>query len=203
MGFAMETAVGPGWIPWGAALAQAVATTAVLRAAAGPLPAWRLGASWRPLLAFGAPLAAAQLAVFAFGYFDNLAIGRWLGPAALAPYALAYALAPQASAAWRVQAPAWLAALGLSPLPVADTSGLVVARTVAMLINEAADAVLQGVCTPEGANAAMKLGVNYPAGPFEWLKSWSRAGVIAVLEALDAQYRGERFRVSPWLRREA
>jgi len=49
----------------------------------------------------------------------------------------------------------------------------------------------------------MKLGVNYPAGPFEWLKSWSRAGVIAVLEALDAQYRGERFRVSPWLRREA
>jgi 3-hydroxybutyryl-CoA dehydrogenase len=70
-----------------------------------------------------------------------------------------------------------------------------------MLINEAADAVLQGVCTPEGADAAMKLGVNYPAGPFEWLAQWNAAAVITLLDALDAQYRGERYRVSPWLRR--
>lgn len=47
----------------------------------------------------------------------------------------------------------------------------------------------------------MKLGVNYPAGPFEWLSRWSAAEVIALLDALDAQYRGERYRVSPWLRR--
>jgi 3-hydroxybutyryl-CoA dehydrogenase len=116
--------------------------------------------------------------------------------------ALAYAVAPQAGAAWRQQAPAWLAALGLAPVPLADAPGLVVARTIAMLINEAADAVLQGVCTPEGADAAMKLGVNYPAGPFEWLARWSVSGVTQVLEALDAHYRGERYRVSPWLRRQ-
>ena len=66
----------------------------------------------------------------------------------------------------------------------------------------AADAVQQGVCTPAGADAAMKLGVNYPAGPFEWLARWSVAGVTQVLEALDAQYRGERYRISPWLRRQ-
>ena len=88
-------------------------------------------------------------------------------------------------------------------MPVADTPGLVVARTLAMLINEAADAVLQGVCTPEGADAAMKLGVNYPAGPFEWLQRWSVRGVIGVLQSLDDTYRGERYRVSPWLRRQA
>ena len=76
-----------------------------------------------------------------------------------------------------------------------------VARTVAMLINEAADAVQQRVCTPEGADAAMKLGVNYPAGPFEWLARWSPAEVVQVLESLDHHYRGERYRVSPWLRR--
>jgi 3-hydroxybutyryl-CoA dehydrogenase len=115
--------------------------------------------------------------------------------------ALAYAVAPGASAAWPAQAAAWLAALGFAPLPVADAPGLVVARTLAMLINEAADAVLQGVCTPAGADAAMKLGVNYPAGPFEWLSAWSVDGVAAVLEALDGEYRGERYRVSPWLRR--
>ncbi|MDO9032398.1 MAG: 3-hydroxyacyl-CoA dehydrogenase [Hydrogenophaga sp.] len=115
---------------------------------------------------------------------------------------LAYAVAPQASAAWRRQAAAWLAALGFVPVPLADAPGLVVARTIAMLINEAADAVQQGVCTPEGADAAMKLGVNYPAGPFEWLARWSVAGVTQVMESLDAYYRGERYRISPWLRRQ-
>ena len=114
---------------------------------------------------------------------------------------LACTAAGSASEAWKEQSQAWLSALGLVPLPVADAPGLVVARTVAMLVNEAADAVLQGVCEPAGADAAMKLGVNYPAGPFEWLQSWGAAGVVAVLESLDRWYRGERYRVSPWLRR--
>ena len=69
-----------------------------------------------------------------------------------------------------------------------------------MLVNEAADAVQQGVCDPAGADAAMQLGVNYPAGPFEWLARWGAPAVVQVLEALDVHYRGERYRVSPWLR---
>jgi 3-hydroxybutyryl-CoA dehydrogenase len=177
-------------------------------AAQGWGPAREKGSGWTGVEIDGARLAltdgrtAAQVAADS-GCADVAVFDRLVQLPAAPGTALAYALAPQASAAWCVQAPAWLAALGLSPLPVADTPGLVVARTVAMLINEAADAVLQGVCTPEGADAAMKLGVNYPAGPFEWLQGWSRTGVITVLEALDAQYRGERFRVSTWLRREA
>jgi 3-hydroxybutyryl-CoA dehydrogenase len=119
------------------------------------------------------------------------------------PRALAYALAERAGSHWQAQAPAWLAALGFTPIALADVPGLVVARTLAMLINEAADAVTQGVCTPEGADAAMRLGVNYPQGPFEWLAAWSAQGVVNVLDALDAHYRGERYRVSPWLRRRA
>jgi 3-hydroxybutyryl-CoA dehydrogenase len=140
--------------------------------------------------AMAAALGVADLAVF-----DRLP--AW--PAARGT-ALAYAAAPGASAAWRSQAPAWLAALGFAPLPLADTPGLVVGRTLAMLINEAADAVQQGVCTPAAADAAMKLGVNYPAGPFEWLAAWDARGVVALLDALDAHYRGERYRASPWLR---
>lgn len=115
--------------------------------------------------------------------------------------ALACAHAPQSSTAWRSAALTYLSALGFSPCIMADVPGLVVARTVAMLINEAADAVLQGVCTPEGADAAMKLGVNYPAGPFEWLSGWDAAQVREVLARLDEQYRGERYRISPMLRR--
>jgi len=117
--------------------------------------------------------------------------------------ALAWAPSLRASPAWAGAAAQWLAALGFKPQRIADTPGLVVARTLAMLINEAADAVLQGVCTPEGADAAMKLGVNYPAGPFEWLAQWNIPAVIALLDALDAHYRGERYRVSPWLRKFA
>jgi 3-hydroxybutyryl-CoA dehydrogenase len=72
-----------------------------------------------------------------------------------------------------------------------------------MLINEAADAVQQEVCTEAGADTAMKLGVNYPAGPFEWLADWNVNAVIEILDGLDDYYRGERYRVSPWLRHKA
>ncbi len=99
--------------------------------------------------------------------------------------------------------PRWLAAAGRRPQRVGDAAGLVVARTLAMLINEAADAVLQGVCTPAAADAAMKLGVNYPAGPFEWLARWNAAEVAQLLDHLDDHYRGERYRVSPELRQRA
>ncbi|MDJ0778792.1 MAG: 3-hydroxyacyl-CoA dehydrogenase [Gammaproteobacteria bacterium] len=117
--------------------------------------------------------------------------------------ALAWSHAERASANWVEQAPRWLALFGFAPQQVEDTPGLVVARTLAMLINEAADAVQQGVCSEVDANRAMCLGVNYPAGPFEWLASWGPAAVIRLVDALDAAYRGERYRVSPWLRQRA
>ena len=138
---------------------------------------------------------AADLGIADVAVFDRL---PWPVPPGAA---LAYALAPQSGEAWRAQAAAWLSALGCMPLLLSDAPGLVVARTVAMLVNEAADAVLQGVCSAEGADAAMKLGLNYPAGPFEWLAGWSVEGVVGVIEALDCEYRGERYRLSPWLRR--
>ena len=116
--------------------------------------------------------------------------------------ALAWAPSERASPAWREQAGVWLQALGVDARRVADVPGLVVARTLAMLVNEAADAVHQGVCSPEGADAAMKLGVNYPQGPFEWLARLGAAAVVALLEALDGHHRGERYRVSPWLRQQ-
>jgi 3-hydroxybutyryl-CoA dehydrogenase len=177
-------------------------------AAQGWGPARQPDSDWTGLEIDGARLVltdgrTAQALSAAFGIADVAVFDRPLVQPALPGTALAFSVSPQAGETWRVQSAAWLAALGFAPLPVADAPGLVVARTVAMLINEAADAVLQGVCSPEGADAAMKLGVNYPAGPFEWLARWSVAGVIGVIRALDDEYRGERHRVSPWLRRAA
>jgi 3-hydroxybutyryl-CoA dehydrogenase len=117
--------------------------------------------------------------------------------------ALAYALADEADAGWDATVSGLLRTLGWRPVRVADAAGLPVARTIAMLINEASDAVHQGVCDEAGADAAMKLGVNYPAGPFEWLSRCGAGPVIGLLDALDAHYRGERYRVSPGLRRRA
>ena len=116
---------------------------------------------------------------------------------------LGWASAGNASAEWKEQAALWLSRLGFAPVRFRDTPGLIVARTVSMLINEAADAVNQGVCEAPAVDAAMKLGVNYPAGPFTWLAAWSEASVIKVLRALDNTYRGERYRVSPELQRRA
>jgi len=185
---------------------EAAATAAL--AAQGWGPARVRGSGWTGLAIDGARLVltdgrtAGELAA-TLGVADVAVFDRPLQQPAAPGTALAYAVADRASPAWRTQAPAWLAALGFTPLPLADAPGLVVARTVAMLINEAADAVQQGVCTPDGADAAMKLGVNYPAGPFEWLARWPVAQVVALLDALDVHYRGERYRVSPWLRARA
>jgi 3-hydroxybutyryl-CoA dehydrogenase len=189
--------------PIAAALEQA-ATKAL--AAQGWGPAHDAASDWTGLSVDGMRLVltdgrpafelAAQTGIADLAVFDRPVVLP-----ALPGTALAYAVAPAASGTWRAQAPAWLHALGFTPLAVADTPGLVVARTLAMLVNEAADAVLQGVCTPDGADAAMKLAVNYPAGPFEWLRDWGIEGVAGVIAALDDAYRGERYRLSPWLQR--
>ncbi len=168
-------------------------------------PARVHGSGWTGLAIDGARLVltdgrTARQCAASLGVPDVAVFDRPLVLPAPAGSALAYALAPEASDAWRTQAPAWLAALGFAPLPLADAPGLVVARTVAMLINEAADAVQQGVCSEGGADAAMKLGVNYPRGPFEWLAQWSARDIVALLDALDQHYRGERYRASPFLR---
>ncbi len=116
---------------------------------------------------------------------------------------LACSFSASASPAWRSEAEQWLRIVGWQPCPIGDAPGLIVARTIAMLVNEACDAVQQDVCTAEGADLAMKLGLNYPAGPFEWLAAWNAGAIAALLDRLDAHYRGERYRVSPELRQRA
>ncbi|WP_343630740.1 3-hydroxyacyl-CoA dehydrogenase [Roseateles sp.] len=116
---------------------------------------------------------------------------------------LAIAFAPRVDDAQQAHAQRLLRRLGWEPLVLRDVPGLAVARTVAMLINEGADAVWQGVCDEAGADTAMKLGVNYPAGPFEWLALLGAPLVADALEGLFEAYRSERYRISPLLRQRA
>jgi 3-hydroxybutyryl-CoA dehydrogenase len=61
-----------------------------------------------------------------------------------------------------------LQALNWKFQPVADIPGMITARTIAMIINEAYFALEDEVSTKAAIDIAMKLGTNYPLGPFEW-----------------------------------
>ena len=93
-------------------------------------------------------------------------------------------------------------AAGLTVTQLDDVPGMAVMRTVAMLANEAADAVNQGVCSAVGADVAMRKGVNYPLGPLAWADAVGIAQIVTVLDNLAASYGEDRYRVSPLLRRK-
>ncbi|MBJ3813630.1 3-hydroxyacyl-CoA dehydrogenase PaaC [Shimwellia pseudoproteus] len=88
-------------------------------------------------------------------------------------------------------------------LLVADYPGLLAWRTVAMLVNEALDAVQKGVASADDIDVAMRLGVNYPHGPLAWGESLGWQRVLTVLENLQKHYGEERYRPSSLLRERA
>ena len=96
-----------------------------------------------------------------------------------------------------------LQAAGLAVYAVDDAAGLVVTRTVAMLVNGAVDARHKGVASAADIDTAMRLGTNYPLGPLAWGQRWGAGTVLAVLENLQAAYGEDRYRPSALLRRIA
>ncbi len=62
---------------------------------------------------------------------------------------------------------------------VKDEPGLVSARVISMIVNEAFFALAEGVSTMEEIDVAMKLGTNYPYGPFEWLEKIGVANIYS------------------------
>jgi 3-hydroxybutyryl-CoA dehydrogenase len=90
-----------------------------------------------------------------------------------------------------------LQAAGFAVSQLQDIPGLIVMRTVAMLANEAADAVNQGVCDAAAVDTAMRLGVNYPCGPLAWADAIGLAKVSTVLSHLAQTYGEDRYRTSP------
>ena len=67
-----------------------------------------------------------------------------------------------------------------------DTVGFVTPRVISMIINEAFIALHEGVSTTQEINTAMKLGTNYPYGPFDWAEKIGLDRVKALLQKLEA-----------------
>lgn len=91
--------------------------------------------------------------------------------------------------------------------PVRDISSLsakqqtlIQDRVLAVLINEAADALYFGIASEQDIDQAMLLGVNYPNGLIAWAREIGPELLISRLDALYEYYHEERYRVSPGLR---
>jgi 3-hydroxybutyryl-CoA dehydrogenase len=74
-------------------------------------------------------------------------------------------------------------------------------RVLAMLINEAADALYLQIANRDDIDLAMTKGVNYPKGLLKWADEWGIANVLAVIDRLQDDYREDRYRSSLLLRK--
>lgn len=86
---------------------------------------------------------------------------------------------------------------------IADVPGMIVGRTVAMLVDFALDARARGVATADDIDTAMRLGVNYPRGPLDWGARLGAARTLHLLERLHEEYPSGRYAASQALRRLA
>jgi len=172
---------------------SAAAKQALLRALSAHLPLDALVLT--SALATSATQAASWVArserVVGFGLVPPIAGGGLVELAAALQTAEA-ALA-RAASFWR--------GLGQEPVVVADGPGLVRARVVCCLINEAAGLLLEGVAEAADIDRAMRLGTNYPHGPLAWGDLMGLDVVLGVMTGLFDEWGDDRYRPSPLLRR--
>jgi 3-hydroxybutyryl-CoA dehydrogenase len=76
----------------------------------------------------------------------------------------------------------------------------IVGRVVAMLINEAADALYYGIASKEDIDLAMTKGVNYPKGLLKWADEIGVKEVLGTLNTLNRLYEEDRYRPSMGLK---
>jgi 3-hydroxybutyryl-CoA dehydrogenase len=85
---------------------------------------------------------------------------------------------------------------------VEDRVGMVTPRVISMIINEAYYTVQEGTATREDIDLAMKLGTNYPYGPFEWCEKIGVRNIYELLEAVYNDTKDERYKICPLLKKE-
>jgi len=84
---------------------------------------------------------------------------------------------------------------------LADEPGFVAARVIAMIINEAYLALGEQVSTKQDIDIAMKLGTNYPYGPFEWADQIGQKNLFMLLNEMC--HTNARYAPAPILQSEA
>jgi len=92
------------------------------------------------------------------------------------------------------------AALDTEYLLVEDRVGMVTPRMICMIINEACFTLQEDTATIADIDQGMKLGTNYPKGPFEWANQLGVENVYEVLHAVYEDTKDERYKICPLLK---
>lgn len=91
--------------------------------------------------------------------------------------------------------------LGKETSLVRDGAGGVFPRIFAMIVNEAAFALTEGVARAEDIDTALRLGANYPRGPLALADEIGLQTILAVIEGLQREMGEDRYRPAPFLRK--
>lgn len=96
----------------------------------------------------------------------------------------------------------FLGLLGLRAIEVPEVPGLVLGRILAMLVNEATSALMEGVASVQDIDTAMQLGTNYPRGPLAWADYVGLDVIMAILLHLEDEYGEDRYCPMPLLKQK-
>jgi 3-hydroxybutyryl-CoA dehydrogenase len=86
---------------------------------------------------------------------------------------------------------------------VDDKIGMITPRIICMIINEAYFAIEENVASRGDIDLAMKLGTNYPFGPFEWSDKIGLKNVYELLKAIHTETSDDRYKICALLEKEA
>ncbi len=92
--------------------------------------------------------------------------------------------------------------IGKQVLVTDDQPAMIALRTLVLLINEAADAVFNGVCSAKDVDLAMRYGVNYPKGLLAFAEQLGWSHVAQTLDNLQQWFGDDRYRLSPYIRNQ-
>ena len=84
---------------------------------------------------------------------------------------------------------------------IAESTGFVAQRVLAMVINLGCDLAQQNIASVDDINAAVRLDLGYPYGPIEWGDVLGASKILLILERMSAITHHPRYRPSPWLQR--
>jgi 3-hydroxybutyryl-CoA dehydrogenase len=90
--------------------------------------------------------------------------------------------------------------LGTEYQLVDDRVGMATPRILCMIINEACYTLQEGTASIQDIDLGMKLGTNYPKGPFEWANEIGIENVYKVLKAMYEDTKDERYKICPLLK---
>jgi 3-hydroxybutyryl-CoA dehydrogenase len=98
---------------------------------------------------------------------------------------------------------ALFAAGGVPVTVIRDSPGFIAQRILAMIVNIACEIAQQDIASPADIDLAVRLGLNYPAGPLALGDALGPMRVLEILANMQASYGDARYRPSPWLARRA